>query len=75
MLVLTGGSILGGTAAVRSSSTLPLLSTFVINIVAVIVCFLIDVSINCSYPIPKSLPFVPPGLLSDHTWVEERRSE
>lgn len=41
MLVLAGGTILGGVAAVSSSSTLPLLSKFVINIIAVIACFLI----------------------------------
>lgn len=73
MLVLTGGSILGGTAAVRSNSTLPPLSTLVINIVAVTVSYLIDVSMNCSYPNPQSLPFVLPVLLSGHTWVEEGR--
>lgn len=48
--------------------------TFVVNIVAVAVCFLVSLPfpINCSYLKPGSLPFVPPVLLPGQLWGWKR---
>lgn len=75
MLVLAGGTFW---VAWLQSAQAPH-SLFCPHLLLIFYCcyclfsYLIDFTINCSYPNPKSSPFVPPVLLSGHTWVEEGR--